>query len=66
MAYQPWGNPPKKVKCLDIKTGKVIAEYDSLLQAAIAIGKASARPNIAMCCKGYQQTAYGYRWEFAE
>lgn len=62
----PWGKPPKKVKCLDIESGDVIAEYDSLSEASKSVGKASARASISLVCQGLQQTAYGYKWEYAD
>lgn len=62
----PWGNEPKKVKCVDLDTGEVVAEYKSLSDAARSIGKASARPAISLVCQGLQSTAYGYKWEYAE
>lgn len=62
-----FGRPAKKVRCLDIETGKVIAEFKSINEAAReTVGKMSARAAITMVCKGYQQTAYGYKWEYAE
>lgn len=62
----PWGKPPRKVKCFDAETGNEIAEFHSISEAAKAIGKASARSGISLVCNGLQNTAYGYRWEYAD
>lgn len=62
----PFGKPAKKVNCLDAETGDLVAEFHSISEASRAVGKASARSSITLVCQGYQQTAYGYRWEYAE
>ena len=62
----PYGKPARKIKCFDLETGELVGEFDSLSDSAKAIGKASARSSITLCCQGYQKTAYGYRWEYAE
>lgn len=62
----PWGKPARKIRCLDAETGEEIAQFHSLSDAAKAIGKASARNSITLVCQGYQQTAYGYKWEYAD
>ena len=56
----------KKVKCLDIETGELVAEYNSITSAAKSLGKLSARPAIINVCNGMQNTAYGYKWEYAD
>ena len=66
LGNNPFGKPPKKVKCIDPNTGEVIAEYRSLLEAGKAMGNASARASITLVCQGYQASAYGYRWEYAD
>ena len=66
LGNKPFGKQPKKVKCLDPNTGKVIAEYRSLLEAGKAMGSASARASITLVCQGYQASAYGYKWEYAD
>jgi hypothetical protein len=62
----PYGKPARKVKCIDIESGQVVAEYYSLAESARAIGKASARASITLCCQGLQNSAYGYKWEYVE
>lgn len=61
-----FGNEPKKVKCIDLNTGKLVAEYKSLSDACRALGRASARVGISNVCQGLQQSAYGFKWEYSE
>ena len=65
MTKKAFGKTARKVKCLDIKTGEVIAEYDSMSAAARSVGK-NARPSISLVCQGMQKSAYGFRWEYAD
>ena len=62
----PFGKAPKKVRCIDPETNDVVAEYKSINEAARTLGKYSARAAIVFVCQGYQNTAYGYRWEYAD
>lgn len=62
----PFGKAARRVKCIDPQTGDVVAEYRSMSDAARAMGTAYARPSINLVCQGLQQTAYGFRWEFAD
>lgn len=62
----PFGKPARKINQLDPNTGEVIAHYHSLSDAAKAVGKISARSSISLVCQGYQQTAYGSKWEYAD
>ena len=41
-----------------------IKEFDSITEAAKAIGKGTSR--ISSCCKGIRKTAYGYIWRYKE
>ena len=61
-----WGKPAKRVKRIDVETGEVLAEYPSLADAARFIGKMSAKQLITDTCRGYKNTAYGYKWEYAD
>lgn len=63
---QTFGKPARAVKCLDPETGKVIAEFQSVSDAAKSLGKMSKRSGITLVCQGYQDTAYGFKWEYAE
>jgi hypothetical protein len=62
----PWGKPARKVRCLDIETGNVVAEFPSLSDASKFLGKAYTRLGITHVCQGLQKTAYGYKWEYIE
>lgn len=57
------GNPPKKVLQYSID-GKLINEYSSLKEAAIALN--AKESSISRCCNNakYYKTAYGYIWKF--
>lgn len=66
LGHNPFGKPPRKVNCIDPLTDRLVAEYKSVTDAAKSVGKMSARAPITMVCQGYQQTAYGYKWEYAE
>lgn len=39
-----------------------IAEYESILEASIQTG--IAKQNICKCCKGFRNTAGGYKWKY--
>ena len=64
--HHPFGKPAKRIRCLDIETGDVVAEFHSLADAAKSLGKISARTGITLVCQGYQNTAYGFKWEYAD
>lgn len=66
MEQKNFGKPARKVRCLDIETGELIAEYKSVSDAARSTGKISARAPITFVCQGYQNSAYGYKWEYAD
>ena len=53
----------KPVKQIDIKTGKIVAVFQSIGAATNAMGK-SKSPGISRVCRGLQKTAYGYYWKF--
>lgn len=46
--------------------GVVKAEYDSITEAAHALGKLKARDttHIIDACRGRRKTAFGYKWEY--
>jgi NUMOD4 motif./HNH endonuclease. len=54
----------KSVQKLDIKTGEVIATYNSLLEVAASVGK-KISCGIIPVCKGLNKTAYGFKWRYA-
>ena len=62
-----FGRPPKRVECLDKDTEEVVAVYESLSAAAKAVAKSTAaKASISNVCQGYQITAYGYKWRYAD
>ena len=62
----PFGKPARRVRCRDVNTNEVIAEYHSLADAARHIGKMSAKSQITLTCQGYIDSAYGYKWEYID
>lgn len=60
----PYGKKPRRVRCMNIDTGDVVAEYPSVSEAARQIGTMYARASITQACKHKHDTAYGYRWEY--
>lgn len=60
----PFGKPARRVRCLDVATGEVVAEYHSVSEAAKSVGRISARSGITLVCQGYAPSAYGYKWEY--
>lgn len=53
----------KKVLQID-KNGKTLAVFNSIHEAAKFMGKSFG--NIWFCCVGKRNTAYGYRWRYAD
>lgn len=55
----------RKVRQLYID-GKVKGEFDSLRDAARALGKMKKHDitHIVDACRGRRKTAYGYKWEY--
>ncbi len=56
----------KRIVQISPQTGKKIKTFNSINEAATAMGDINFRRNIANCCKGKQKTAYGYGWEFED
>lgn len=51
---------------LNAITGEVIAEYSSVKDALINLGRNPKDGGIYKVCKGKAKTAYGYKWRFVE
>lgn len=66
LQHYPFGKPARKVNCIDAETGEIIQTFPSLMDAARACGKASARTGITLVCQGLQNKAYGYKWEYVD
>ena len=64
--HYPFGKPNRRVKCINPETDEVVQEFYSLAEAARSIGKTSARVGITACCNGLQNSAYGYKWQYAD
>ena len=55
----------QSLQVLQIKDGKVIAEFSSLNEAARSLGKRNGGA-ISSCVNGITKTAYGYKWMIKE
>ena len=63
----PFGKKPRPVHKIDVETNEIIQTYESVSQAGYEIvGKLSARTAITNCCNGKMQSAYGYKWKYAD
>ena len=55
----------KSILQIDLKTNKVLNEYPSARQAALALGlDAAAGSNIQRTARGIGKSAYGYAWRW--
>lgn len=61
----PSGGSNKR-KVAQILGDEIIAIYNSLHEAADAIGVSGGYKNICTCCKGRYKTAYGYKWQYVD
>lgn len=55
----------RKVAQIDLISGKIIATYNSMKEAATALGKTRAS-HITEVCQGKLQQAYGYGWKYLD
>lgn len=55
-------NRKKIIYQIDIKTNKVLAEFDSIKQASDTLN--ISKGNICMCCKGQRNSANGYIFKY--
>ena len=46
--------------------GILIAEYDSIIKALVAVGAPRNSGNISQVCKGNRKIAYGYIWKYLD
>lgn len=77
MGKEPWNKGLKgthfspqtefKGKCVIQYTVNMekIAEYNSLKEAATALGNPTGLSNISKCCRGKQETYKGFKWGYA-
>ena len=66
LKHFPFGKPARKIRCIDPQTNEEIRTFHSVSDAAKSLGKMSARSSITLVCQGYQNTAYGYKWQYVE
>lgn len=55
----------RKVQQFD-KNGNFIKEYESITEAAKAIGKENCRSSISKVCLGKQKTSCGFKWKYSD
>lgn len=55
-----------KVYQIDLKTGQIINEFSSILEAGAYMGKPARGMNISDVCRGKQKTAFGYYWSYSK
>lgn len=51
---------------IDKKTNAILAMYESIHDAARALGDDKKNAHIRECCRGLRASAYGYKWQFVE
>lgn len=56
----------RKVNQIDLSTGKVIQTFNSITEAAIAMGDADLRKSIPNICNGLRPSLCGYGWQYVE
>ncbi|OAB62767.1 hypothetical protein AY599_12395 [Leptolyngbya valderiana BDU 20041] len=63
--YPSQNRKRKRVAKICLETDEVLQIFETMTQAAQAVGAASAS-KICMCCKGQRQKAHGYKWSYWE
>ena len=58
------GKPKRPVYQIDKKTNEIVARFDSIAEAGIALGMKKPS-NIITVCKGNRPYAGGYKWQYA-
>lgn len=61
-----WRARKKMIYQIDKKTNQIIQTFESIQDAAIALGNKTYRGHIGEACAGKRQTAYGFKWRFKE
>lgn len=55
----------KTVFMLDPQSDDIIASYDTLVEASLAvIGSSNGASNISSCARGKSKTAFGFKWQY--
>ena len=55
----------KKVRKIDVNTGEILEEYDSVTEAAKSVSKGRTGC-ISRVCNKKRKTSYGFKWEYIE
>lgn len=58
------GKPKRPVYQIDKKTNEIVARFDSVKEAGVALGMKTPS-NIITVCKGNRPYAGGYKWQYA-
>lgn len=58
------GKPKRPVYQIDKKTNEIVARFDSVAEAGVALGMKTPS-NIITVCKGNRPYAGGYKWQYA-
>jgi hypothetical protein len=56
----------KRVGKYDMNTGKLLKEYNSIIEAYKEFGGDYSCSGISCCCKGLRKSAYGFSWKYLE
>lgn len=56
----------KKVKQINIDTGEIIKIHDCISDAYRSLGKTKCNSHISRCCVGKENSALGFKWEYAD
>lgn len=56
----------KRVNQLDLRTGAIIATYNSIQEAQIAVGKTKTHTAISRAVQGTRNSAYGFGWKLVD
>lgn len=59
------GKPKRAVVKIDIRTNKILQEFNSVSEATKHLGYVS-KANISSCCKGNKKSVGGYLWKYKE
>lgn len=59
-----WKTQRKRVAKLDMITGELIEEFDSIANAARSVAVDPYKSHIPKVCDGKRVTAYGYKWQW--
>lgn len=54
----------RKINQINTETNETIAEFDSVINAALSLGNSSYAGNIVAVCKGRLCKAYGFKWKY--